>query len=94
MKTLQPSLGIVALALTAAMPANADPHVRVDINPFGWVAPPVIYAPNRYYAPPAIVYSGGGRWGDNEWQRDHNNRDWQRHHNDRGWREQHRGDGR
>jgi hypothetical protein len=92
MKLLLPSIGVFALGLTAVMPAHADPHVRVDIHPFGWLAPPVVYVPNRYYAPPAIVYSGGGRWGDSEWQRNHNDRDWQRHHTDRGWREQHGGE--
>ncbi len=94
MKNLLPSIGIVGLALAAAAPALAGPQIHVDINPFGWIAPPVIYAPDRYYAPPGIVYSGGGRYGDNEWQRYHANRDWQEHHNDRGWREQHRGGGR
>ncbi len=94
MKSLVPSVGIIALALTAATPADADPHIRVEINPFVWVAPPLVYAPERYYAPPGIVYSGGGRWGDDEWRRNHADRDWQRHHNDRDWREHHRDDGR
>jgi hypothetical protein len=59
------SLGLAALALTASAAAYADPHVRVDINPFGlWgPAPPVVYQPPGYYAPPA-VYVGGGHWGD------------------------------
>jgi hypothetical protein len=61
----------------------------VDINPFGFLAPPLVYAPYRYAAPPPVVYAGGGRWGDDEWQRNHNNRDWQRNHNDRNWRQQH-----
>ena len=96
MKRLIPTLGIVVLGLTTALPAHADAHVRVDINPFGWFAapPPVVYDPYRYYAPPPVVYFGGGRWGDREWQRNHNNRDWQRNHANRDWREQHRGDGR
>jgi hypothetical protein len=94
MKRLISTLGTVALGVTAALPAHADARVRVDINPFGFLAPPLVYAPYRYYAPPPVVYSGGGRWGDDEWQRNHRNRDWQRNHNDRDWREQHRGDGR
>ncbi len=91
MKRLIASLGIVALGVAAALPAHADARVHVDINPFGFLVPPppVVYAPSRYYAPPPVVYYGGGRWGDNEWQRNHNNRDWQRHHSDRDWREQH-----
>jgi hypothetical protein len=94
MKSLIPSLGIVALALTTALPAHAASHVYVDINPFGWSPspPPVVYEPGRYYAPPPVVYYGSGRWGDSEWQRNHSNRDWQRNHNHREWREQHRGD--
>jgi hypothetical protein len=56
------SLGIVALALTASTAAFADIHV--DINPFGWGAPPpVVYESPRYYAPPPVVYDGRGRWG-------------------------------
>jgi hypothetical protein len=59
------SLGLAALALTASSAAFADPHVRVDINPFGyWGAPPpVVYAGPRYYAPPA-VYVGRGHYGE------------------------------
>jgi hypothetical protein len=60
------SLGIVALTLTAASTAYADVHFNVDVNPFGWGAPPppVVYESPRYYAPPPVVYYGRGRWGD------------------------------
>jgi hypothetical protein len=58
------SLGIVALLLTASAAAYADVHVNVDLNPFGWGAPPpVVYAPPRYYAPPPVVYAGRGHYG-------------------------------
>jgi hypothetical protein len=60
------SLGIVALTLTASSIAYANVHVNVDLNPFGWGAPPppVVYESPRYYAPPPVVYSGRGHWGD------------------------------
>jgi hypothetical protein len=59
------SLGTVALALMASSSANADPHFNVDINPFGWGAPPpVVYVSPRYYDPPPVVYYGRGHWGD------------------------------
>jgi hypothetical protein len=59
------SLGIVALTLTAGSTAYADVHLNVDVNPFGWGAPPpVVYESPRYYAPPPVVYNGRGRWGD------------------------------
>jgi hypothetical protein len=61
---------IAALALLASSPAFADPHVNVDINPFGWgVAPPVVYESPRYYAPPPVVYYGRGHWGDHRGDR-------------------------
>ena len=65
MKNRIQSLGIVALTLTASSVAYADVHVNVDINPFGWWAPPPggIRAA-RYYAPPPVVYNGRGHWGD------------------------------
>jgi hypothetical protein len=78
------SLGIVALALTASTAAFADVHLNVDINPFGWGAPPpVVYESPRYYAPPPVVYGGDGRWGGDSRGRSH----------DRGHSE-HRADGR
>ena len=78
------SLGTVALALMASSSANADPHFNVDINPFGWGAPPpVVYESPRYYAPPPVVYGGDGRWGGDSRGRSH----------DRGHSE-HRADGR
>jgi hypothetical protein len=59
------SLGIMALMMTASFAANADAHLNIDINPFGWGAPPpVVYESPRYYAPPPVVYSGRGHWGD------------------------------
>lgn len=58
--------------LTASSAAFADPHISVNINPFGWGAPPpVVYAPPRYYGPPPLVYDGRGRWGDRGHYRDH-----------------------
>jgi hypothetical protein len=59
------SLGLAALMLTASSAAIADVHFNVDLNPFGWQAPPpVVYESPRYYAPPPVVYNGRGRWGD------------------------------
>ena len=79
------SLGAVALALMASTSAYADAHLNVDINPFGWGAPPpVVYESPRYYAPP-YVYSGHGNWGDRRGWREHN-RDhgrWEHHDGDR-----------
>jgi hypothetical protein len=58
------SLGIGALALAASSAAFADVHLNVDLNPFGWGAPPpVVYESPRYSAPPPVVYSGRGHWG-------------------------------
>jgi len=58
------ALGIVALALTVASTATAQVSVRVGINPFvfGGHAPPIVYQPYPYYAPPPVVYLGGGFW--------------------------------
>jgi hypothetical protein len=65
-------LGIVALSLMASTAAYANVHVNVDLNPFGWGAPPpVVYESPRYYAPPPVVYYGGGRWGDHRDRRGH-----------------------
>jgi len=56
------SLGAVA-ALMASSAALADARVHIDINPFGWGAPPpVVYESPRYYAPPPVVYYGRGHW--------------------------------
>jgi hypothetical protein len=64
------SLGIAALMLTASSTAFADSHIHVDINPFGWGAPPpVVYESPRYYAPPPVVYYGRGHWGDHRDER-------------------------
>ncbi len=52
-------LGSAALAATTA----ADAGVQVIVNPFGWIAPPVVYAPAPFYAAPPVVYGGGGYWG-------------------------------
>jgi hypothetical protein len=79
------SLGIVALAMTATTAAYAEVHLNVDLNPFGWGAPPpLVYESPRYYAPPPVVYNGRGNWGD---QRAARGRD-----RDRG-RSEHRDDG-
>ena len=58
------SIGMVALIMTTSA-AYADGHISVNINPFGWGAPPpVVYESPRYYAPPPVVYYGRGNWGD------------------------------
>jgi hypothetical protein len=68
--------------LGASSAVYADVRVHVDINPFGWGAPPpVVYEPPRYYAPPPVVYEGRGRWGDH--------RDWHGRGRDRGRYEHH-----
>jgi hypothetical protein len=87
MKSRIQLLGIIALVLTASSAAYANVHLNVDLNPFGWGAPPpVVYEPRRYYAPP-VVYNGRGHWGD---QRDSRAR-----HPDHDRSEQHNeGDGR
>lgn len=78
------SLGTVALALMASSSAYADTHLNVDINPFGWGAPPpVVYVSPRYYAPPPVVYYGRGHWGDHRGWRGHDrdrDRDRSEHH--------------
>jgi hypothetical protein len=82
MKVLIHSLGVAALVLTASSAAYADVHFNVDVNPFGWGAPPpVVYESPRYYAPPPVVYNGRGNWGD---RRDDRGR-----HRDRGRSEHH-----
>ena len=59
------SVGIVALTLAVSSTAYAGVHLNVNINPFGWGAPPpVVYEPPGYYAPPPVVYYGRGHWGD------------------------------
>jgi hypothetical protein len=64
------ALGVGALALTAGTAAYADVHLNVDLNPFGWGAPPpVVYDSPRYYAPPPVVYNGRGHWGDQRAER-------------------------
>ena len=64
MKTRTKSLCTLALAL-AGSAAYADGRINIDINPFGWGAPPpVVYEPPRYYEPPPVVYNGRGDWGD------------------------------
>lgn len=76
------SLGIAALSLLAGTAAFASVHLNVDLNPFGWGAPPpVVYESPRYYAPPPVVYYGGGRWGDHHDRRGH---DRGHHDGDRG----------
>jgi len=77
------SLFIVALT-TAAGAAYADGHIRVDINPFGWGAPPpVVYESPRYYAPPPVVYQGRGHYYGGEGRdRNHYDRGHGEHHDD------------
>jgi len=59
------SLGLVALTMMASTAVYADAHVNIELNPFGWGAPPpVVYESPRYYAPPPVVYYGRGNWGD------------------------------
>jgi hypothetical protein len=84
------SLGIVALALTASTAAFADIHV--DINPFGWGAPPpVVYESPRYYAPPPVVYYGRGHyWGDHREGREGSRDRGRSEHHDEG--DRHEGD--
>ena len=56
-----------AIALTTALPASAGVDVSINLPFFGGgaYAPPVVYRPDPYYAmPPAVVYRGGGHWGD------------------------------
>ena len=76
------SFGLAAL-MAASSAAYAD-HINIDINPFGWGAPPpVVYQSPREYAPPPVVYSGRGHWGDHREGRgrdhDHGRSD---HHDD------------
>jgi hypothetical protein len=94
MKTRILTLGMVALALTAGSAAYADVRLNVDLNPFGWGAPPpVVYQSPRYYAPPPVVYYGRGQWGDHRDGRD--GREGRDRGHDRGHSDQHdRGDGR
>jgi hypothetical protein len=77
------SLGVVALTL-AGSAALAGVQVSVDWDPFGWwePPPPVVDAPPRYHAPPAVYY-GRGHWGDR--------RDTRAHHDDRGRPQQQHG---
>jgi hypothetical protein len=60
--------GIAYLVLGAtALPAAAGVDVNINLPFFGRgaYAPPVVYRPDPYYAmPPAVVYRGGGHWGD------------------------------
>jgi hypothetical protein len=76
----------VAALLAASSSAFADAHFSVNVNPFGWGAPPpVVYQSpgyyDGYYAPPPVVYYGGGHWGDH---RDHDRgHDRGRHDGDR-----------
>jgi hypothetical protein len=78
------SLGVVA-ALMASSAALADGRVHIDINPFGWGAPPpVVYESPRYYAPPPVVYYGRGDWGEHREGRgrDHDRNRGREHHDD------------
>lgn len=83
------SLGLVALMM-ATSAAYADARVSVDINPFGWGAPPppvVYYSPPSEYVSPPVVYYGRGHWGD---RREGHDRDHGRDH-DRGRSDHHDG---
>ena len=58
------STGTAAL-LIATSAAHAGGSIVVNIDPFGWGAPPpVVYEPPPEYAPPPVVYYGQGHWGD------------------------------
>jgi hypothetical protein len=78
------SLGIMALTMAASSAAYADGHLNININPFGWGAPPpVVYESPRYYAPPPVVYSGRGHWGNDREQRGRDqDRGRSKHHDD------------
>jgi hypothetical protein len=84
MSILIRSLGVIALT-TASVAAHADAHFNIDINPFGWGAPPpVVYESPRYYAPPPVVYYGRGHWGDHREGRgrgEHERGRWDHHNN-------------
>jgi len=64
------SVIFVALGLTAASAATAQVRVQVGINPFvfGGYPPPVVYQPYPYFAPPPVVYLGGGAWAGDRWR--------------------------
>ncbi len=84
------SISMVALMI-ATSTAYADGHVSINIDPFGWGAPPpVVYESPREYASPPMVYYGQGHWGDNRHWRGRGN-DGGRHND--GGRSNHRGDG-
>jgi hypothetical protein len=83
MSTAIRSLAIVTLAMAASSGAYADVHLNVDLNPFGWGAPPpVVYQPPDYYGPPPVAYYGRGHWGDEHWRGREHHRD--RSHHDEG----------
>ena len=68
MKSYRVSMVIAAVALTASTAAMGEVKVAVGVGlvPFGFgvqVAPPLIYQPVPYAAPPPVVYVGGGSWG-------------------------------
>lgn len=86
------ALGVLALT-AAGTAAFADGRINVDINPFGWGAPPpVVYEPPDYYAPPPVIYNGRGDWGDrHEGWREH--RDGYGREYDHGGYQRDRGDG-
>jgi hypothetical protein len=75
-----PALVFAVISLLASVGAEAGVSFNVDLNPFGWGAPPppVVYEPPGYiYSAPPVVYYGHGRWGDHDWRR----HDWHdRHH--------------
>jgi hypothetical protein len=74
-------LGIVALTMMSSTAAYASVHVNVDLNSFGWGAPPpVVYEPPRYYAPQPAVCYGRGHWGDHREGRGKHDRGRSDHH--------------
>ena len=80
------SLAMLALTM-AGSAAYDDSHLSIDINPFGWGAPPpVVYESPRYYSPPPVVYYGRGHWGDH---REGRGRDHDRGDGGRGEHEHH-----
>ncbi len=79
-----PALVFAVVSLLAGVAADAGVSFNVDLNPFGWGAPPppVVYEPRGYeYSAPPVVYYGHGHWGDHD-RRHHDWHDRHHHHDD------------
>lgn len=76
MKLQGVTLALAILALASADAAVAQVHISVGVSPFafGGYAPAVVYQPQVTYAPPPVVYLGGGSWGGHEHRRGHQGR--------------------